>query len=264
MTAVSALGRRLGARLGSLGLAGPARTDDEELLDAPDLDPAELEANLRELAMLNRLPGGTSASVAAIERLAGDLSTVEILDVGTGGGDIAAALARHGRRSDGRLSGRRGRAGRWSVTAVDIRGEILDVAARRLRAVSDVTLALGDARALPYPDGAFDVAHSSLLLHHLEPADAARALAEMRRVARHGVVVNDLQRGWLHLATTAVTVLALARSRYTRHDGLVSARRAYTLRERRELLHAAGLVPAWESLRLAPRVATAARPVERR
>ena len=51
--------------------------------------------------------------------------------------------------------------------------------------------------ALPYPDASFDVVHCSLVVHHLEPAEVVRLAAEMRRVARLGVVVNDLVRGRL-------------------------------------------------------------------
>ena len=233
--------------------ASLAQTDEVELLDASVLDPTELEVNLRELAMLNRLPGGSGASIAAVERLGGDRTALEIVDVGAGAADMAVAFARHARR---RRGGRPAR--RWRTTAVDLRPEILEIAARRLRREPDVELRTADALSLPYPDRSFDVAHCSLLLHHLAPEPAVRALVEMRRVARIGVVVNDLQRGWLHLAVTSATVLALARSRYTRHDGIVSARRAYTLAERRALLDAAGLSPCWQSLTMAPRVATAA------
>jgi hypothetical protein len=63
----------------------------------------------------------------------------------------------------------------------------------------------------------------------------------MGRVARLGVVLNDLVRGrpswlgaWLlgHLLTT---------NRYTRHDAPLSVRRAYTIAELTALLAASGL-----------------------
>ena len=47
-----------------------------------------------------------------------------------------------------------------------------------------LTFDLGDARALPYADASFDRAYSSLLLHFVP--DAARVVAEMRRVVRPG------------------------------------------------------------------------------
>jgi ubiquinone/menaquinone biosynthesis C-methylase UbiE len=102
-------------------------------------------------------------------------------------------------------------------------------------------LHVGDGRSLPFPDRSFDIAHASLLLHHLEPTAAVAVLGEMSRVARRGIVVNDLLRGrlawlgaWLlsHLAT---------RNRYTRYDGPLSVRRAYTVPELTSLIAAAGL-----------------------
>ncbi|MEP6679926.1 MAG: methyltransferase domain-containing protein [Chloroflexota bacterium] len=221
-----------------------ARAHEPELLDLPDLDAAELRANLRELALLNRLPGGAATSIRAIDRLAGD-DEISILDVGTGGGDLPLAFARHGR-------------GRWRVIASDSRPQILDLAAAWTTAQPLVTTLLADGRQLPLGDGEVDVAHASLVLHHLDPAAAAVVLSEMRRVSRRGVVINDLQRGVLAFAVTALVTATLARSRYTRHDGILSARRAYTLGELDGMLDEAGLRPVWRSSTLVPRVVTAA------
>src|SRR5438105_1671282 len=81
-------------------------------------------------------------------------------------------------------------------------------------------------------------------------------VVEMRRVARRGVVVNDFRRGRLAFAVSAMTVLGLARARYTRHDGVLSARRAYTLDELDELAAAAGLRRIRRSPAFLPRVVT--------
>ncbi len=221
-----------------------ARAHEPELLDLPDLDAAELRANLRELALLNRLPGGAAASIRAIARLAGD-DEIGILDVGTGGGDLPLVFARHGR-------------GRWKVIASDSRPEILDLAAAWTAAEPLVTTLLADGRQLSLGDGEVDVAHASLVLHHLDPVAVVAMLREMRRVSRRGVVINDLQRGVLSFAMTALVTTALGRSRYTRHDGILSARRAYTLGELDAMLGEAGLRRAWRSSTLIPRVVTAA------
>ncbi len=226
------------------------RSHERELLDGETLDRDELRANLRELAMLNRLPGGTQTSIDAIERLADGVRDLHVLDLGTGGGEMPIALARHGRRG----------AARWCVTAVDNHPQVMGLARRRLERDPAVTTLVADCRFLPLPDESVDVAHASLLLHHLDPQDALAALSEMRRVARLGVVINDLRRGPLAYALTGLTVLGLARARYTRHDGLASARRAYSVRELDELLHAAGLSTVWRSPPLLPRVVTAAVP----
>lgn len=219
-----------------------ARADAAELLDSGRLSRSEVEANLADLVRLNRLPGGTDTSIGAIERLMGSGNAARILDVGTGAGDMPIAFARRG----------------WQVVAADVNPHVLAVARAGLAAVPGVEVVEADALALPLEDGSVDVAHCSLLVHHLAPEEAVAALREMRRVCRRGVVVNDLRRGILPLAATWMTVMALGRSHVTRADGPVSARRAYTLHELDLLLAEAGLTSRWRSAAWLPRVVTAA------
>jgi SAM-dependent methyltransferase len=217
------------------------RSADLELLDGEPLDPDELRTNLREMAMLNRLPGGIGDSVRAVLRILNGKADAAVLDIGTGAGDFARRLVRERPAS---------------VIAADVSPEVLAIARRNLADTKDVTVLQADVLALPLADADIDVAHASLLIHHLEPAEVVRALREMRRVARLGIVVNDLRRGPLALAVTAATVLALTRGAYTRHDGVLSARRAYTLPELDELAAAAGLRAAWRTWSFWPRVTT--------
>jgi ubiquinone/menaquinone biosynthesis C-methylase UbiE len=219
-----------------------ARATEHELLDDPGLARHEVERNLREMSMLNRLPGGVADSCRAVSRLLDGEAEASVLDVGIGSGDFARRLARD--RDGVRIIG------------LDVRDDVLRIAARTLAGRNHVTLIAGDARAVPLPDRSVDVAHASLLLHHLDPEDAVRALREMRRVARRGVVINDLRRGLVPFAMTATVVLALARSPVTRHDGVLSARRAHTLAELDTLASRAGLRRVARSAAFLPRVTT--------
>ena len=219
-----------------------ARADRSELLDSGSLSEREVEQNLSDLARLNRLPGGTAASLRAIRALLGPHREAGILDAGAGGGDMAMAFARAG----------------WTVAALDVNPQVLRVARETTAPEPRVEVVGGDVRALPFDDGAFDVAHCSLLLHHLDPGGAVDALRELARVARHGVVVNDLRRGLVPLAATWLGASVLGGSRVTRIDGIASARRAYTVDELDGLLATAGLTPRWRTFAWMPRLATAA------
>jgi ubiquinone/menaquinone biosynthesis C-methylase UbiE len=211
-------------------------TDAAELLDGPLDDPAALAANLRDLRRINRRLGGVGLSAAAIEALAAHRGELSLLDVGTGGADIPLALIEQARR--------RGR--RLRVVGIDSRPEILAAAVRTNPAVvitDGLQLHVGDGRALRYPDRSFDVVHASLVLHHLDPPDALAILTEMGRVARLGVVVNDLQRSRLGWLGAWLVGHLLTGNRLTRHDAPLSVRRAYRSNEMVDLLRSAGLIP---------------------
>jgi ubiquinone/menaquinone biosynthesis C-methylase UbiE len=212
------------------------RTDAVELLDGPLDDEVALRANLRDLRRVNRWLGGVSLSAAAIDALAPQRAELTVLDVGTGGADIPVALI--GRAKE--------RSRRLTIVAIDSRPEVLAAAARAMPAVTTtdgLELQVADGRSLPYPDRSFDVAHASMVLHHLTPEAAIDLLREMARVARLGVVVNDLQRGWLGWIGAWLMAHLLTGNRYTRHDAPLSVRRSYRAREMADLLRAAGLTP---------------------
>ena len=210
-----------------------------ELLDGHLDDPATLRDNLRDLARANRLTGGARLSVRAVSFLVPALDPLSVLDVGTGAADIPLAL----------LSEARARGRRLTVTAVDSRREVIDAARAARPGIDEVdglTLDVADGRALPYSDASFDVAHASLVLHHLEPVEAVAFLGELGRVARRGVVVNDLSRRRHTLLGAWLLSRACTRNRYSRHDAPLSARRAYTRSEAVALLARAGLRPVYD------------------
>lgn len=215
------------------------RSEAPELLDGPLLDAAALRGNLRDLERVNRWLGGTSLSRRAIDHLAdvhpaGDRPTFDLLDVGTGAADIPIAL----------LASRDGVPPPLRITAIDARPEILAAALVRRPAIATtegLQLHLGDGRVLPYPDRSFDVVHASLVVHHLAPPDVVTLLTEMRRVARTGIVINDLVRSRPALVGAWALTRVATRNRYTRHDAPLSVRRAYTLGELESMLARAGM-----------------------
>ncbi|MBI3748436.1 MAG: methyltransferase domain-containing protein [Chloroflexi bacterium] len=210
-------------------------TNAHEFLDGPLGEPAALDGHLRDLRRINRWLGGSRLSAAALDALTAHRAELTVLDVWTAGADLPAALARRART--------RGR--RLHVVGIDSRPDVLAAAVRLLGGTNgaDVELHVGDGRNLRFADRSFDVAHASLALHHLEPAVAVDVLREMGRVARLGVVVNDLDRtrvGWVGAWLAGHLLTA---NRYTRHDAPLSVRRAYRPQEAAAMLYAAGLRP---------------------
>lgn len=92
------------------------------------------------------------------------------LDVATGGGHTALAVAPH--------------VGRMTVT--DLTPQMLDQAQAHLngKGVANADYWLADAEDLPFPDGSFDLATCRIAPHHF--ADVDRFAAEVSRVLRSG------------------------------------------------------------------------------
>jgi ubiquinone/menaquinone biosynthesis C-methylase UbiE len=203
-------------------------------MDFPDQDLALLAECLDDLRRLNRWSGGLSLTIRALRHLTRELAPgaeLKIIDVATGGADFPRAMAAWARRR--KLQAR--------VLATDLNSKILALAA--YNAPPDVEFAVADARRLPFADGSFDVATCSLVLHHLEPDDAVRVLGEMHRVARRGVIVNDLVRSWVGYLGALVVPRAMSKNPLFRHDAPLSVRRSYTQGEMAALAARAGLGP---------------------
>lgn len=94
-----------------------------------------------------------------------------VLDVGCGTGTFAIAVA--ARRPDAQLVG------------VDGDPAILELA-RRKQGADAIEWLEGLAGDLPLPDAGTDAVATSLMLHHLLPADKHTALTEARRVLKPG------------------------------------------------------------------------------
>ena len=185
-------------------------TGVDELLDGALDDPATLAGNLRDLRRTNRWLGGVALTEGAIEALAAHRTELTVLDVGAGGADIPLALiARASARGRSlqvvALDSRRGGAGRGRAREPGASGT-----------TPGLTLQVGDGRSIPYPDRSFDIVHASLVLHHLSEADARAFIAEMGRVARLGIIVNDLSRSRLAWVGAWVMAHTLTRNRFTR------------------------------------------------
>jgi SAM-dependent methyltransferase len=204
------------------------RGDYEELLDQPNVAPADLAGNLAHLRLMNRWLGWSAGVWHDVQALVpAGTAEATLLDVATGSADVPRTIAGWAAKRGLRLR---------SVGS-DLSAAVLADARRR---GDDVALVRHDATALPFADGSVDVVTLCLAAHHLDPAPLARALAELWRVARRGVVVSDLERGPVAYAAARLMALVL-RNRLTSHDGPVSVLRAYTAPELRRIARAAGL-----------------------
>jgi SAM-dependent methyltransferase len=205
----------------------PARVERAELIDGPIDSLSELAQSFRDIALANRYLGGTAAVRYGLRRF--NPSTV--LDIGCGAADIPQALVEDAKR--------RGR--ELLVTCLDSSEAVLEVARQRTGNPWQLKFVEANGTNLPFGDASFDVAMCNLALHHLAPPEAVQLLREMRRVGR-APMITDLCRSDAAFIGTWLFTRVVSRNRLTLHDGPLSALRAYTADEARDLARAAG----WE------------------
>jgi 2-polyprenyl-3-methyl-5-hydroxy-6-metoxy-1,4-benzoquinol methylase len=207
------------------------RLDQPEWLDEGRLSAAEVAANLRDLALINRFMGGAHSVLAHLPRVLPRREPLQVLDIACGAGDVLRALARELRR--------RGR--RLSAVGVDANPHVLAHARTNSSDLPEVHWVRADARRLPFPPRTFDLVVCSTFLHHLSPAEAPAFLRRAASLSRGWLLVADLTRSSSAAAGFALLAPLLRFSPVTRHDGAASLRRAYRPSELRAFATQAGL-----------------------
>lgn len=211
----------------------PRLEGSAELLDRPNNSDEDIRENLRDLQRLNRYFGGVRTVLMHLDRMVGEHphNSFTILDIATGGADIPRAICRWAR----------GRRLTVTIEALDQNDQVLAAAAEWSIAFPEIRLRQASMPSLPYPDRSFDYVIASLFLHHLSEAEGILLLREMARVARRGLLVNDLLRSRLACALTTIATRLLSGNRLTRHDGPMSVLRGFRPNELRHMATEAGL-----------------------
>lgn len=217
------------------------RSPDPEIIDDPArVTPRDMRQTLRELELVNRWLGGQKACLDAARPLVEEIGRshpgrpVQILDIGSGGADIPAALVawtkQHG----------------WTieVLAIDFNWEACRIARDATAHLSAVSVVQGDVFAPPVRPGSVDLVLCSAFLHHFSNEQIAALLGKLRPLARRAIIINDLERHRLAYWGIALLTRLFSRSAAVRHDGPLSVRKGFRRKDLDEILSLAGMTHA--------------------
>ncbi|MEM9826133.1 MAG: methyltransferase domain-containing protein [Planctomycetota bacterium] len=237
------------------------RIREEEWMDRPDLDDRLHRDALLGLARLNRISAVAGPLYRRIRRLArqtaGDLNSIttspdrplRVLDVASGGGDVPIDWLKRAAQDQFNLE----------ITTLDISPLALEVQRERAhRAGVHLQPRQADLLCDELPSG-FDVVTNSLFLHHLDPPQVTKAIDKMQSCGRH-VLICDLVRSRLNLASVWIASRLLTRSPVVHTDATISVRAGWTRAEMAGMirtatgrdvvvkhLHPARLVACWST-----------------
>ena len=191
--------------------------DAVELMDAPDCDPVKLDRTYGQFALVNRLfSGWRLLYVQELRPLLSASTVTTVLDIGSGGGDLARLLARWSQRDNLKLE----------VTGIDPDSRAHHFASGRPH-TSNVRFLQARSGELVREGRVFDVVISNHVIHHLQPPEVAQFIADSQALARRMCLHNDLRRSMAAYGLFSLAALLFRRS-FIRSDGLVSIQRSYT------------------------------------
>lgn len=202
-----------------LGPMFAIRSLDPERIDTGDYTPEEYGTFLREIRFINRYLGDARALRKSLLRDIEEkkLSEFSVLDVACGSGELLRQTAAFARKTN-RIA---------RLTGIDLNGLSFAAFAHEDAAFPEIAHVRGDAFRLPFAEGTFDYAISSLFFHHLTDAQVPQAINEMTRVSRRGVFIIDLHRHPAAYYLYRIFCVAFRISPLVTQDGSLSVLRGF-------------------------------------
>ena len=201
-------------------------------MDDPATPAAEIARAFRFIRWVNRRLQGSEGLLAHLRRWRSRLAPrASLLDVGTGCADIPLAAMAWSRAAGVDLR----------ITGVDNLAASVSEARGRTASEPGIRIVEADAFSLldRFGPASFSVVHAGMMLHHLPDDQVVALLSAMRRLARVGVVWNDLSRSPLHRA--GVRLLSLPLRATLRHDAVLSVDKGFLPQEVAAMAERAGL-----------------------
>jgi 2-polyprenyl-3-methyl-5-hydroxy-6-metoxy-1,4-benzoquinol methylase len=200
-----------------------------EMMDRPQPVSVELESDLKRIRQLNRWFGSYRLVLTFMRRWIEPGSCMRIVDLATGSGDIPRLLVDFARKIRAQVE----------IEAIDRQSATLEIATKLSADYPEISYR--EANILEWdPVEPYDIVFCTLALHHFSDEDAVRLLRRYRELSRKFVLVSDLRRGSLLKAGVYLLTALIFREPMTRHDARLSAARAFSFAEMRDLAARAG------------------------
>ncbi|WP_299519751.1 methyltransferase domain-containing protein [Winogradskyella sp.] len=199
------------------------RSNATEIMDDFSMKGELLRDTLDKLGKINRWLGGNRVTLKGVEQLLNGQpkdKIYTIIDLGCGHGDILRLVADYGRENNYT----------FKLMGIDANQDTIDYAKELSEEYEEITFKALDIFSNEFQKLDYDIALSTLFLHHFTEKEILSLLRTISNSADLGIVVNDLHRS--NVAYTLFKLLSLTISNpMIVQDGLTSILRAFKRKE---------------------------------
>lgn len=199
------------------------RSHEAEIMDDFSIQDERIDRALTELKIINKYLGGISTTKSALRYFVqSKKEELRILDIGSGASDnLLAATNKYPN---------------LQILSID----------KNLRALSSSENLLekinSNAFELPFKNNSCDIVHTALFLHHFSEEQILILLKEFLRIAKKGIIINDLQRSFFALLGIKILTVLFSNSEMVINDAPLSVKRGFTKQEILKLISDVGVI----------------------
>lgn len=214
------------------------RSDLTEIMDDPNCDREKLFATYRHFRTINRLLSQWSVIYRVhIRPFLKNHTTAQLLDIGSGAGDICIYLANRARKDGFRLS----------ITGADPDARVREYLATNNIRHPDVTFSTATLNDVARSGKRFDFIISNHLMHHVSDSELSAMMMECEKLVTYKVLFNDISRSTIARPLFWILTKPWFQNSFITEDGLISIQRSFTPKELRSICR-----PDWQVHRIFP------------
>jgi 2-polyprenyl-3-methyl-5-hydroxy-6-metoxy-1,4-benzoquinol methylase len=203
------------------------RSHESEFLDRPQIPKELLFENLRELNFINRISGGNVISIQGIKKLVTIKNKFcHIVDLGCGGGGAIKHIAAWAQRKGYKVK----------LSGVDKNIDAIHYMEDFCKDYPEIRGVVSDYKDFLNTATNIDIVHCSLFCHHLNDEELIGLISYLKKNAKCGFVINDLQRNWISYHLIKLITHLLNGSELSKNDGPISVLRGFRYEELNTLL----------------------------
>lgn len=209
------------------------RSYKKELLDGSDIPFTDIKRNMQELDVINKWLGGHAITLKGFLQLLGNSKYVTICEIGCGGGDNLAAIAKWCKTNNIQLH----------CIGIDINANCIQVAKANKGFTTKTEWIVSDYRDIKFAEKP-DIIFSSLFCHHFTDEELTAQLQWMYVNSSAGFFINDLHRHWLAYSSIKLLTAIFSSSYLVKNDAPLSVARGFKKAEWQNIFTRAS-IPAY-------------------